>query len=456
MRTGAEYLRSLNDGRRVFVDGERVKDVTAHPAFRQAARSIAGLYDIAAEPALRERMTFASPKTGEPVWRAWQIPQHPRRPARAPTVLGDLGGSDLRPDGPHARSRRGLLRRLRGDAAVLRAPAASRNSPTTSSRSTNSCATITSTAATRSCRRRSTARSRRTSRAIRRSMPAWSRSATTASSFPARSSSRPAAPMSDYIHLSCIQPLQPGDENYANCLAVPVAAEGVKLYPRRPFARAGSGVRLSAVEPVRRIRRYVVFDNVFVPWERVFIYRNVELSRDQWCKTPSHCLRQSPGAGALRHQAALHGGPRAAHERDDRQRRAAAGADHDGRARRAGVDLRSDAARARDRGADRGRRAVAVGRHALFGDGAAVGTQRPDAGNHPRTGRRGLHHAAVVGSRFRQSGNRRRPRALHALGVVRREDARQADAADLGFPRLRIRQPPRAIRKILRRRARSW
>ncbi len=29
MRTGAEYLRSLNDGRRVFVDGERVKDVTA-------------------------------------------------------------------------------------------------------------------------------------------------------------------------------------------------------------------------------------------------------------------------------------------------------------------------------------------------------------------------------------------------------------------------------------------
>ena len=44
MRTGAEYLRSLNDGRRVFVDGESVKDVTAHPAFRQAARSVANLY----------------------------------------------------------------------------------------------------------------------------------------------------------------------------------------------------------------------------------------------------------------------------------------------------------------------------------------------------------------------------------------------------------------------------
>src|SRR5690348_7928224 len=75
MRTGAEYLRSLKDGRRIFLDGERVKDVTSHPAFSGAARSIANLYDIAAAPELRERMTFVSPKTGAPVQRAWQIPK---------------------------------------------------------------------------------------------------------------------------------------------------------------------------------------------------------------------------------------------------------------------------------------------------------------------------------------------------------------------------------------------
>src|SRR5258708_27760593 len=74
MRTGSDYLRSLNDGRQVFVDGERVKDVTAHLAFREAARSIARLYDIAAKPENRERMTFTSPATGEPVLRAYQIP----------------------------------------------------------------------------------------------------------------------------------------------------------------------------------------------------------------------------------------------------------------------------------------------------------------------------------------------------------------------------------------------
>src|ERR1044072_888765 len=75
MRTGADYLRSLKDGRRVFVDGEPVKDVTTHPAFRGAARSIANLYDIAAAADLRERMTFVSPKTAAPVQRAWQIPK---------------------------------------------------------------------------------------------------------------------------------------------------------------------------------------------------------------------------------------------------------------------------------------------------------------------------------------------------------------------------------------------
>src|SRR5437870_5394888 len=75
MRTGSDYLRSLNDGRQVFVDGERVKDVTAHVAFREAARSLARLYDIAAAPRMRERMTFSSPKTREPVLRAYQIPR---------------------------------------------------------------------------------------------------------------------------------------------------------------------------------------------------------------------------------------------------------------------------------------------------------------------------------------------------------------------------------------------
>lgn len=44
--TGAQYLESLRDGREVYIYGERVADVTTHPAFRNSARSVARLYDL--------------------------------------------------------------------------------------------------------------------------------------------------------------------------------------------------------------------------------------------------------------------------------------------------------------------------------------------------------------------------------------------------------------------------
>src|SRR5207248_5652497 len=75
----------------------------------------------------------------------------------------------------------------------------------------------------------------------------------------------------------------------ANCLAVPVRAPGLKLYPRRPFALgASNALDYPLSSRFDESDSYVVFDNVFVPWEQVFIYRNVALSRDQWFKTPSH------------------------------------------------------------------------------------------------------------------------------------------------------------------------
>ena len=43
--TGQEFLASLDDGREVWIYGERVKNITEHPAFRNTARMIARLYD---------------------------------------------------------------------------------------------------------------------------------------------------------------------------------------------------------------------------------------------------------------------------------------------------------------------------------------------------------------------------------------------------------------------------
>ncbi|HET7343114.1 MAG TPA: 4-hydroxyphenylacetate 3-hydroxylase N-terminal domain-containing protein, partial [Methylomirabilota bacterium] len=54
-RTGREYLQGLREQpREVWLGGERVKDVTAHPALRHGAEAIASLYDLQHDPALRE------------------------------------------------------------------------------------------------------------------------------------------------------------------------------------------------------------------------------------------------------------------------------------------------------------------------------------------------------------------------------------------------------------------
>jgi 4-hydroxyphenylacetate 3-monooxygenase len=46
LKTGAEHLESLRDGRVVYIGAEKVDDVTTHPAFRNAARSMAAIYDL--------------------------------------------------------------------------------------------------------------------------------------------------------------------------------------------------------------------------------------------------------------------------------------------------------------------------------------------------------------------------------------------------------------------------
>ena len=55
--TGQEFLESLRDGREVWIYGERVDDVTTHPAFRNSARSIARLYDALHDPAQQDILT---------------------------------------------------------------------------------------------------------------------------------------------------------------------------------------------------------------------------------------------------------------------------------------------------------------------------------------------------------------------------------------------------------------
>lgn len=72
--TGEEYLESLRDGREVYIYGERVKDVTSHPAFRNVARMMARLYDALHDPAKKPVLTTATEGGGGYTHRFFKAP----------------------------------------------------------------------------------------------------------------------------------------------------------------------------------------------------------------------------------------------------------------------------------------------------------------------------------------------------------------------------------------------
>jgi 4-hydroxyphenylacetate 3-monooxygenase len=75
-RTGQQYIKGLQDQEReVWLRGERVKDVTTHPDLSNGMRAIASLYDMQHDPALRDEMTYVSPTSGERVGLSFIVPR---------------------------------------------------------------------------------------------------------------------------------------------------------------------------------------------------------------------------------------------------------------------------------------------------------------------------------------------------------------------------------------------
>src|SRR6202790_5095391 len=74
-RTGQQYIEGLREQEReVWLGGERVKDVTRHKGLAGGVRAIAGLYDMQHDDQLRSVMTYSSPSSGEPVGRSFDNP----------------------------------------------------------------------------------------------------------------------------------------------------------------------------------------------------------------------------------------------------------------------------------------------------------------------------------------------------------------------------------------------
>ena len=81
-RNGQDYLNRLREREReVWLQGEKVSDVTRHPGLRNGARAIAALYDMQQDPARRDDMTYLSPEQRRS--RLGLLLHHPADPAKS-------------------------------------------------------------------------------------------------------------------------------------------------------------------------------------------------------------------------------------------------------------------------------------------------------------------------------------------------------------------------------------
>ena len=103
-RTGAEYIANMKEnGPEVYLYGERVKDVTTHPALRGGVETLARMYDMQHIPDLRDEMTYISPTTGDRVGTSFITPRtkedlDARRVMMSHWARGTLGMMGRSPD----------------------------------------------------------------------------------------------------------------------------------------------------------------------------------------------------------------------------------------------------------------------------------------------------------------------------------------------------------------------
>ncbi|MDP6512422.1 MAG: 4-hydroxyphenylacetate 3-monooxygenase, oxygenase component, partial [SAR202 cluster bacterium] len=70
-----QYLQTLRENSaEVWLEGERVPDVTSHPGLRRGAQSVASLYDLQLDPSVPDEMTYTSPTSGDPVGMSFIVP----------------------------------------------------------------------------------------------------------------------------------------------------------------------------------------------------------------------------------------------------------------------------------------------------------------------------------------------------------------------------------------------
>lgn len=290
MRTGSQYRAGLDDGRCVYVDGERVVDIAHHAAFAGVVRTAELLYDHAADPA--NAMIVTAPETGRPANAAFLIPRSGadlKLRAEAITRWAELGSGFMTRTPDHVA---GIIAGFASAPQVFDAsyPGAGENVCRFYRRILDEDLFVTLVVIPPQVARLEPVDDRdeafvQVGVAVERPEGIVLRGAQMLGT---------AAAISDYLLVSSLKPLQAGDEKYAVSLVVPVNAPGLKLSCRRPYAaNSPSEFDYPLSSRFDESDALAVFEDVFVPWENVFAYRDVQVVSEQWDRTPAALLGAS-------------------------------------------------------------------------------------------------------------------------------------------------------------------
>jgi 4-hydroxyphenylacetate 3-monooxygenase len=285
-KTGADHIKSLKDGRTVHIDGEQVADVTDHPAFRNAVKSAAALYDFQASPENIELMTFRPDGSNRRINRAWQMPRNynemvRRRKAMQAWAALSFGFMGRSPD--HVAStlvgqRMGLEVFQKHSPERAKALAdyfeqASRNDYFLTYVIINPQA------------ERAKDWGEQAEGLVARIVDEDAGGITIRGAKMLGTSSI----MANEVMVANLQPLKPGEEDLAFSCALPMNSKGLRVLSRKSYEAAAISIfdnPLSSRFDENDALMY--FEDVKVPWERVFVYRDTDMCRAQFHDTPGH------------------------------------------------------------------------------------------------------------------------------------------------------------------------
>lgn len=298
IRTGAEYRDSLRDARSIYVNGERVADVTNYPPFEGVIDTIAMLYDLQHNTLHQPLLTYPSPANGQPVGLSFLITdsaEDVERRVRAEEFRAEatFGLMGRLPD---------FMNALVTDAAVAHSFIGRRNKQFGDNllryyedcRDHDWCLTHTL-----------------VDPQIDRSKgPAEQTDPEAALHFVCETDRgilvrgarmlSTLAPFSNELWVGPFYPRKPGEETYALCFAVPMDIPGLKFICRESYHHGRSTFDRPASSRFDEEDALAIFDDVEVPWERVFINGDIEASNYVLGHAPGYALLQGVIRGTVK------------------------------------------------------------------------------------------------------------------------------------------------------------